>query len=148
MSSIAIFLAGPPATKGSVKFFQARSGRVGLRNDNERTASWSKSLAWLARAKINQQHGHPTYAPFEVMVRVTLERPNGHFTRGRKRVLRDDAPWTVTKRPDVDKVLRAVLDALTGVMWHDDSMVVRAEIAKRWAEPGEEAGTHVEVSWP
>lgn len=51
-----------------------------------------------------------------------------------------------TKRPDFDKLSRAVLDALTGVAYHDDSQVVGfGPSAKRTAEPGELGGVHIGI---
>ena len=40
-----------------------------------------------------------------------------------------------TKKPDADKLLRAVLDSLTGVAYEDDSQVVRATIEKEYGSP-------------
>lgn len=37
-------------------------------------------------------------------------------------------PWTC--KPDADNIAKAVLDALTGVAWHDDKQVVRLEVTK------------------
>jgi Holliday junction resolvase RusA-like endonuclease len=37
-----------------------------------------------------------------------------------------------TVRPDADKLLRAILDALTGVGYADDSQVVQAAIMKAY----------------
>lgn len=45
-------------------------------------------------------------------------------------------------RPDLDKILRAVGDALTGVFYKDDSQVVNAMCFKRY---GERAGLEVHV---
>lgn len=39
-------------------------------------------------------------------------------------------------RPDVDKLARAVLDALTGVLWVDDSRVVSLHVQKPYAIDG------------
>jgi len=60
-----------------------------------------------------------------VSLRFGLVRPRGHYGTGRNAdVLRPSAPvWPATK-PDVDKLERAVLDALTGIVWADDSQVV------------------------
>src|SRR6185503_2261544 len=35
------------------------------------------------------------------------------------------------KKPDADKLMRAVFDGLTGVVWHDDSQVIEAHGHKR-----------------
>lgn len=50
-------------------------------------------------------------------------------------------PKTVTRnepsvRPDLDKLIRAVLDALTGVAFVDDSQVVEIHASKHYGEPG------------
>jgi crossover junction endodeoxyribonuclease RusA len=42
----------------------------------------------------------------------------------------------MTKKPDIDKLIRAVLDALKGVAWCDDSQVVSVYASKRYGQPG------------
>lgn len=49
-----------------------------------------------------------------------------------------------TKKPDVDKLLRALNDALTGIVWRDDSQVCVAAINKVYAWDGR-TGAHVTV---
>lgn len=39
-----------------------------------------------------------------------------------------------TGRPDMDNVIKAILDSLNGRMWHDDSQVVSLHAEKRYAE--------------
>lgn len=51
-----------------------------------------------------------------------------------------------TKRPDLDKLTRAVLDALTNVWLADDSQVVHIEASKRIAEIDETPGVHITVN--
>jgi Holliday junction resolvase RusA-like endonuclease len=42
-----------------------------------------------------------------------------------------------TVPPDLDKLIRAVLDALTGIAYHDDAQVVELVTTKKYgAEPG------------
>jgi Holliday junction resolvase RusA-like endonuclease len=43
-----------------------------------------------------------------------------------------DARHGYPKRPDLDKLVRAVLDALTGVCYLDDSQVTRIEAEKNF----------------
>jgi len=49
-----------------------------------------------------------------------------------------------TTRPDVDKLARCVLDALTGVLYADDSHVVELYARKRYALVG--GSPHVSVT--
>lgn len=51
-----------------------------------------------------------------------------------------------TKRPDVDKLTRGCLDALSGVGFQDDSQVIVLAATKRIAEAGETSGVLVTVS--
>lgn len=50
-----------------------------------------------------------------------------------------------TKRPDVDKLARAILDALTPVAIADDSQVIDLIACKRLAEIGETPGVHIQL---
>ena len=43
------------------------------------------------------------------------------------------APPFPTVKPDADKLLRALLDALTSQAWRDDAQVINASAAKRYA---------------
>jgi crossover junction endodeoxyribonuclease RusA len=60
-------------------------------------------------------------------------RPRAHYRASGE--VRDRAPACPTTRPDVLKLARAVEDALTGVLWRDDSQIVDERLLKRWGEP-------------
>lgn len=47
-----------------------------------------------------------------------------------------------TKKPDIDNIVKAVLDALNGIAYKDDIQVVRVTATKIYAE---RAGVHVEI---
>jgi Holliday junction resolvase RusA-like endonuclease len=53
----------------------------------------------------------------------------------------------VWPRGDVDNYAKAPLDAITkaATVWHDDDQVVDLHTSKRFANPGEQPGTLVEV---
>lgn len=50
-----------------------------------------------------------------------------------------------TKKPDIDKMERAIQDALTHVLWPDDAQVTHVIKFKRVAESGEGPGAHIWV---
>lgn len=49
-------------------------------------------------------------------------------------------PPPAIKKPDTDKLIRAVCDAFTGTVWHDDAQVIDIHASKRLAEPDERPG--------
>jgi crossover junction endodeoxyribonuclease RusA len=51
-----------------------------------------------------------------------------------------------TKFPDLDKLTRAVLDSMTGIVYQDDAQVVQIYCRKRYAELGETPGILVTVT--
>lgn len=48
-----------------------------------------------------------------------------------------------TKKPDVDKLLRALMDGLTRIVWHDDAQVIYVTVNKVYAWTGTTGATVV-----
>lgn len=118
---IAFTVSGDPQTKGSAKAFRHKStGKIIVRNDNARCASWSSAVAWKARLAMGPKK--PTPTPVSVTLSFTLARPK--------------TTKLATPRLDIDKLTRAVLDALTGIVYVDDKQVAEVTARKAWGEPG------------
>jgi Holliday junction resolvase RusA-like endonuclease len=49
-------------------------------------------------------------------------------------------------RPDADKLVRAVADALTGVLWRDDSQIDRMMVGKFYVRSDEAPGVEIRVT--
>ena len=136
---------GLPVAQGSPRAFvagkraivatEARSGYGGRTSP---LAAWRHAIAARAR---DVMIGAPQRGPVAVHLWFRFPRPASHYlpANGRRPApeLRVDAPEFVGTKPDADKVARAALDALTGVVWIDDSQVVRLVVEKRYADtPG------------
>ena len=80
-------------------------------------------------------------SPVAVRLDFTFTRPKSHVTSNGD--LRLGFTAEHLQRPDVDKLSRAVLDALTGIAWQDDSQVISLTATKRW---GDASGVLVSVS--
>lgn len=50
-----------------------------------------------------------------------------------------------TARPDADNVCKAVKDALSGIVYHDDSQVAVEQVAKFYAAGGEQPHTEIRL---
>ncbi len=51
-----------------------------------------------------------------------------------------------TAKPDSDKLARSACDAMTGILWNDDSQVVSVCAEKRIARIGETPGCHLHIT--
>ena len=119
---------GTPQPQGSAKAF-VRGNRAYITSANPKMRPYRHTLTQVA-TEVLQRHNIPTpLCPrpeaVEVSVLWTLAKPKSTP----KRVVHP------TKKPDVDKLLRAVLDSLTGVAYEDDSQVVRGSIEKEYGSP-------------
>ena len=56
-----------------------------------------------------------------------------HFYMLKPRTVKREKP---TVPPDLDKLIRGVLDALTGIVYLDDAQVILIRAAKSYGEPG------------
>lgn len=82
--------------------------------------------------------------PLVVDLFFRFERPKSHLGSSG---LRPSAPVYHTKRPDVDNLAKAVLDALTDVgLWADDSQVIGLRTFKNYCPPGEKPGCTVLIT--
>lgn len=105
---------------------------------DKKMKEWRSDVGWYAHHRIV---GRRFVGGVGVTLIFTFERPKKHYRTGKfSHLLRDDAPERHTQYPDIDKLERAVLDALTGVAYADDAQVDRVGKQKRWVPRGEFAG--------
>lgn len=132
-ATVAFFeVRGIPVPQGTARAFVA-GGRARIATDSNRTNS--PIGAWRAAIRTEGQRvmgNHPPASgPVSVSVTFWMPRPKSHFGR---HGLKEAAPDNHTNKPDLDKLLRAVLDGLTGVVIGDDSQVSAIESGKVYNE--------------
>jgi crossover junction endodeoxyribonuclease RusA len=90
--------------------------------------SWEQSIRLTSGAAASAQKWQVPGRdiPIGVSVSVALPRP--------KSLPRKQASHV--KKPDLDKLIRAVLDALTGIGYEDDSQVVMIDAIKEYVRDG------------
>lgn len=95
---------------------------------NPHVKSWRESVA-AAAAEV--MANGPVDGPVNVIVDFFFPRPKGHFGSGRNAErLKDSAPIWHSAKPDLDKLQRALGDAMTGVVVRDDSQVASWHVRK------------------
>lgn len=131
MTSVSFTVAGTPAPGGSKTAFRTASGRTVVVDACKRNRSWRGSVAAAAASAMTGRQ--PLFGPLYLTVLIYMPRPKSHYRRDE---LRADAPYWHEVRPDATKLLRAIEDAMTGIVWVDDSQVVRQWVEKRYAGSG------------
>jgi Holliday junction resolvase RusA-like endonuclease len=134
MPSVEFFVAGKPEPKGSMSAYVIRgTNRAVVTDGNKALKPWAAKIRLLASNQIVEAEAD---VPVVVRFEFLLDRPASVKVSKR--------PDHVI-RPDLDKLIRGAMDALTGVLFHDDSQVVKIEAHKRYALHGEAAGVLISV---
>jgi Holliday junction resolvase RusA-like endonuclease len=130
VNSVAFNVNGDPVGQGAMRL--ARFGdRVVIRHsESAKLRGWRNAVKWSARQALGSAAVFAPDGPVLVRANFRMRRP--------KRCPRA-LPCV---RPDLDHLARALGDALTDVMFHDDAQVVEWSITKTY---GDTPGVHVEV---
>jgi crossover junction endodeoxyribonuclease RusA len=120
-----------PETKGSWRSV----GRGRLIPDNPKSASWENAIAWMARQAISRKAARGVSFSVEpervgVVLLFVLPPPPSKAKKYRR---------------DIDKLARAALDALTGIVYADDEQVDELEVSKITDTNAASWGVHVRV---
>lgn len=133
---IKITVDGKPAPQGSKTV--GKWGQV--YESSKALAPWRADVRAECQRVMRAAGWCPVAGAVEVTIRFRLVRPRDHYGSGRNALtLKPSAPaYPRGKRDDIDKLTRAVLDALTqGGAYTDDGQVVHTEVWKTYADrPG------------
>lgn len=115
---------GMPIPQGSLRAFMPKGAKHPvLTADNKKLKPWRQQVSGTAVASIKTLVKRPFAV--EVHVAFFFDRP---ASLARQVVHK-------TTKPDVDKLLRSILDALTGIAYEDDAQVIRASQEKLFGSP-------------
>jgi Holliday junction resolvase RusA-like endonuclease len=130
---------GLPKPKGSTKSYPYRrkDGKLGVSTTNScpGTAEWEERV----RTEAGRAVPDGPVAALDKGCAVTL-----FFLLPRPQYLRKKDACAI-KRPDIDKLARAVLDGLTGPIVRDDSLIVSLVVDKDYCQGNERAGCLITV---
>lgn len=117
------FVEGKPETQGSMMVMR---GRV-IHSSDANLRAWRTKVAQIAKLTGVKK--------VEGAVTLTI-----HFHLLRPKTITRAQPFL---KPDLDKLIRAIMDALTGVAYTDDGQVVSITATKEYSE---RAGAWIEVT--
>lgn len=144
---LSFWVPGIPAPQGSKDSFviKNKEGQVVGRNvveSNKATRPWRVDVKHFAQEAVIER-GTMLSGPISIRCEFVMKRPASLPKR-------KPTPPAV-KKPDLDKLMRAIGDAIKGVVYTDDSQVVEWHGTKRIAELIEQPGVHLtigEIPWP
>ena len=90
----------------------------GIAYDPPKSRQFKKDLALIANSLVSSAFSG------EVKVKLDIYRQKSKFKKG----------VTSKKYGDIDNLAKAVLDALNGICWHDDSQISDLHITKNLAD--------------
>lgn len=107
--------------------------RAAVTDDNPQARSWKETIA---RSALLARMGEANLLTGALAVTMRFYRPRPQSHHGKSGLNgTGKASIAPTTRPDVLKLARCAEDALTGVVWSDDALIVEEHLFKFWDEP-------------
>lgn len=116
---------GKPEPQGSSRAWLPKGSRRPIvTSANKKLKPWRQQIAACALEFSEAAFGSDV--PVEVNLRFTFQRPRSVSEKKRP---------GMTVKPDIDKLVRAVFDGITGILIHDDAQIVRHTASKEYGGP-------------
>jgi Holliday junction resolvase RusA-like endonuclease len=128
---IEFVVPGFAAPQGSKSAFKLPNGRVVLVESSKQVKPYRAVFAMCARQAWTDP---PATGVVAVELCFRFPRPKSHFTS--KGLVRPGSPLAPT-RYDLDKLARAANDAMTGIVYVDDSQIAMLAASKEWGPTAE-----------
>lgn len=123
--AIQFTVPGTPIGKARARVVR-RNGKT-IAYTPAKTAAWAEMAAWEASAAMKRRP--PLKGPLMVDIWAVFEPPRSDRHRTDHLI-----------KPDLDNIVKAVCDSGNGIVWNDDSQIVKIVARKSY---GERAAVHV-----
>ena len=120
---------GEPVGKGRARAFRNKAGGVTMFTP-ERTRSYEAIVRSIAAEAMWSMA--PIEGPVAMHLRAYFSAPKSLKKADKELARREELP--VTKKPDASNVLKAVEDAMNGIVFKDDSQIALATVSKSYSE--------------
>jgi crossover junction endodeoxyribonuclease RusA len=116
-----------PQPQGSSRGFHPKGSKhIIITSDNKNLRPYRQQVSLCAVAAMNEMGAEriPRKIPVELRLRFYFQKPESRSKKAQ-----------MTVKPDVDKLVRAVGDSLSGICYDDDSQVTDLIVRKRYGVP-------------
>lgn len=123
---ISFTVYGTPKPQGSTRAFIPKGWkRAIITTDNKKLKPWRQEISGIASMQVaNRELILSNDAPRYIDLKFYFQRPKSAKNREGMIV-----------KPDIDKLVRGVLDSLTGILFRDDSLIVSVKAEKHYGVP-------------
>ncbi|MDR5756484.1 RusA family crossover junction endodeoxyribonuclease [Caballeronia sp. LZ035] len=126
--TIKFTVAGQPVPKGRPRASRTATG-VRMRTP-EKTARYERKVkAFAINAMLG---GKPIARPVRLKISIVVPIP-ASWSKPRREKART-GEICATKKPDADNVLKAINDAMNGVVYADDAQVIEIQLSKAYGD--------------
>lgn len=88
----------------------------------------------IAQIKMNAPE-KPFKDPLNIIMYFEMPRPNNHYGTGKKvGMLKPNAPDLCDKKPDIDNLMKIVMDSMNKLYFRDDSLIVAVSAVKYYGD--------------
>ena len=134
MMQIIFNVTGDPKGKGRPRF--SRFGKFTKVYTDQQTLDYETAIGFSAAQAMGSSD--PLETPVAVFLYVKLPIPQSYSKKRSEACL--SGSEHPTKKPDIDNVAKAFLDAMNGIVYKDDTQVIQLHVNKVYAK---EAGVDV-----
>lgn len=128
---------GKPQGKARARTFYNRQRGKMQSMTPQNTVDYENLVRWSYKAAGGTYYDK---TPLNVSVRAIYDIPASYSKKKREAAARGEIKPSV--KPDVDNIAKAILDALNGVAYYDDSGVIELKVSKEY---GDSARVEVEI---
>lgn len=142
MLSLNFSILGTPTGKGRPRFYRGRAVTP------QKTRNYEAMVKYEAQQALEHMVQLPNLeAPCEVSIDVYYTVPKSYSKKQRLQIA-ESGPWLVRpSKPDLDNVIKSILDGMNGIVFRDDVQVVSLRAKKHWCEGEELPRVDVKIEW-
>lgn len=127
-NGVCLIIPGHTEPKGRARSVRLPNGHI-RHYTPEKTKRWENDVRWIARAVMEDRK--PFTGPVVLIVKVWRAVPRSWPQWKKDAALNNEI--TPDSKPDLDNQIKAVKDALNGIIWQDDAQVAYIIAEKRYS---------------
>jgi len=136
MKRFDLLVLGFPIPQGRPRVFTPKGDKFPVATDPPKSRKWKEEIRYAAQKKI-EETGHQIWKEMPLYINLTFYVP-----RPKSLPKRIQQPM---RRPDLDNLEKAVMDALQGMVYDDDSRIV-LKISEKVFHPEGKIGVAISIS--